>query len=141
MRLFFIDIPEVSKGLRRTYYKNLEVFAGSLDEETDKVVADTVYKYNSKKDEWVEKPFNRYEYRYVDLGAAQDQMPPLDKMKHNTIYTSLELAQAAKLILVEDMARTYEAALRELQEQFDRNVPNVSKPLQALKDQYPEYFI
>lgn len=139
MRVYFIDPPSVSNGLRRTYHKKLEVYSGELQK--DRVHADKIYKYLRGK--WVEKPFNGSESRWVrNQDSIYTTMPPINYMASSySVFTSLEMAQAAKMILIQRMAKQYEEELERLREALSKNVPDVEKPLQELKDQYPEYFI
>jgi hypothetical protein len=48
------------------------------------------------------------------------------------------MAQVAKIILIEDMKRTYEQELEDLRTRMVKNIPKTDKPLKELKDEYPE---
>ena len=143
MRIYWIDIPYASSGLRRTYRKNLEVFSGIPNEGT--LQADTICKYMPNKKCWVEKTTTNSKFSmYIGSGPiVHSSMPTIQSMRRYDalMFTTVELAQAAKLILVEVMAKAYQKELEDLQELFDRNVPKVGEPLKALKEDYPEYFI
>lgn len=141
MRGFFIDVPYVSSGLRRTYKKRLEVYEGDVDVvkgERITVKADTIHKYTKAKG-WVKKSYNGYEYR----SAIQmvHSLPSVNNIHDSTIYVTLELAQAAKLLKIKEMAVKYEAELKDLHNLFKRNVPDVTKAVEELGAEYPELFV
>ena len=146
MRVYFIDIPEVSSGLRRTYHKKLEVYSGELKECTNRygyvsniAYADTIYKYQAKKG-WVEKPYNS-KSKVVSDKNIHSTMPNISSIGSDTGFTSLELAQAAKMLLINDMREQYERQLVELKEMLARNVPDVSDAVNELKAEHPELFL
>jgi len=139
MRLYFIDVPYVSSGLKRTYHKKLEVFSGEYDKNAANysVVIDTIYKF--KKGEWVKSSYTQY--REFNMYIQTYIHSSMVTLQGNFAFTSPELAQAAKLMLIQKMGITYKKKLKELEELFSRNVPNIDKPLQLLKKDYPEYFV
>lgn len=141
MIVYTIEIPSVSSGLRRTYFKKLEVFKGTL--ENERFTADRVYRYNGVKNAWVDKEFNSTSAsKRIYNNHVYNSMPPLSYMRNGGIgFTTLELAQAAKLLLIEDMGRSYQKELDRLKDLFERNVPDVKAPLSTIKEEYPEYFL
>lgn len=133
MTLYFIKLPEVSSGLRKIINKKLEVFKGEVT--TDclgirRVLSDTVYRYNTKKDTWTEHTDTRELVRLYQFPAYGPY-----------VFDTLEKAQVAKLVAIQEMALTHQAELARLQELFKRNVPDVSKPLQTLRENHPEHFL
>jgi hypothetical protein len=143
MRVYWIDIPSVGKGLKRTYSKKLEVYSGILDSNgQNRINSDKSYRYTSKG--WKETP-NASGIMYIDgwerspeINVLQTTMPSINNMRRNLVYSSLEMAQAAKIILIEDMKRTYEQELEDLRTRMVKNIPKTDKPLKELKDEYPE---
>ena len=56
MKVYSIELPYVSNGLRKTYKKKLEIYSGTIkDHEKDNshIYADTLHEF--KKGVWVEK--------------------------------------------------------------------------------------
>jgi hypothetical protein len=143
MRVYWIDIPSVSKGLKRTYNKKLEVYSGILNSDgQNHINSDKIYRYTSKG--WKETPntsgirFIGGRERYLEINVPQTTIPSINNMRRNLIYSSLEMAQVAKIILIEDMKRTYEQELEDLRTRMVKNIPKTDKPLKELKDEYPE---
>ena len=146
MRIYWIDVPTVSSGLRRTYHKKLEVYSGVQEGSGGCTRSDTLYRI--LRGEWVDKkhstsefsmPFDYSTRKYNN--EIHKSMPQLSLMRRGCAYATLEMAQAAKMILIEDMKRKYEAELDNLRDMLKKNVPNIEKPLAVLKADYPEYFI
>lgn len=133
MTLYFIKFPEVSSGFRKVINKKLEVFKGEVTTDSlgiHQVLSDTVYRYNAKKDTWTEHTNTRELvrlYRFPTYGP--------------NVFDTLEKAQVAKLVAIQKMALMHQAELARLQELFKRNVPDVSKPLQTLRENHPEHFL
>jgi hypothetical protein len=140
MRVYFISAPFVSNGFRRTYNKQLEVYSGVIED--NKVRSDCIYKYNKKEKKWIRTEGGKTHALYDLSGVAiHTTMPPLHICRLETLFASAELAQAAKLILIDDMKILYEKQLVDLKRLFYKNVPDVSEPLEELNKKYPEYFI
>ena len=143
MRVYWIDVPYVSSGLKRTYQKRLEVHSGI--QEGNDIKTDTLHKILRGK--WVEKPSTEsapylHGYQGQQRSVPHVIMPALEEMrKTSSTYATLEMAQAAKMILLQDMTKKYELALDRLRELLRKNVPNIEAPLAVLKADYPEYFI
>lgn len=133
MTLYFIKFPEVSSGFRKIINKKLEVFKGEVTTDSlgiRQVLSDTVYRYNAKKDTWTEHTNTRELVRLY-------QFPTYGP----NVFDTLEKAQIAKLVAIQKMALMHQAELARLQELFKRNVPDVSKPLQTLRENHPEHFL
>ena len=146
MRIYWIDVPSVSSGLRRTYHKKLEVYSGVKGDEQGCTRSDTLYKILRGK--WTDKGHTKaeftmpYDYKTrTYINKVHTAMPTLSLMRQGCAYANLEMAQAAKMILLEDMKRTYERELDNLRDMLKRNVPDIKKPLAELKEAFPEYFI
>lgn len=146
MRIYWIDAPSVSSGLKRTYHKKLEVYSGTTSEDGKWADSDTLYRVLRGK--WCDKAHKGstfrlpYMYRQDKRNIeAHETMPTLQEMNAGCAYATLEMAQAAKMILIQHMTKTYEAELVRLRELLKKNVPDIEKPLAVLKEDYPEYFI
>lgn len=140
MKIYYIKATYTSKELRKVYFKQLEVFCGEVD--GNKAITTTKYKYNPKKEIWEEKTAKK-EYMYgVREERILKELPSLQVMKENLyVYATLELAQAAKLLLTQAIAHRYKEAIQKLKNTYEENVPDVQKPIEILSKTYPEYFI
>ena len=147
MNVYYIEYPEVSSGLRRTYYKKLEVFYGELlsprtnsysqEEYYTEFKASSMYSYNAKKNTWVQKPTNRTFTCRINTNKIFDTA----ETSRAGAYNNLEAACVSKILLIEHMAEEYKKALKELQELFTRNVPDVQQPLNQLLETHPDLFV
>jgi len=142
---FYIERPYTSSGLRRTYFKKLEVYYGEIKEierynRSYYTWARTisVFVYNNKKGCWIEKPTKKY----FSVSIPKNKLlETTSRRSEECFYTSLEAACVSKLLLIQRMGDVYKKELQELQELYDRNVPDVQKPLDALLDEHPDLFI
>ena len=148
MRAYWIDVPYVSSGLRRSYMKKLEVYSGEVAEDGYSVKPDKIYRFLRGK--WVDKGeflgacvYSNYNHQNRTKLAIKvhNVMPTIAVMKSGCVYSSLEMAQAAKMILIQEMERQYEVELDRIRELVKKNIPDINKPLAVLKEDYPEYFI
>lgn len=141
MRVYYIEKPYLSKGLKRSYKKKLEVFSGEVIEGKyyPTLAIDCVYKYNDKKKEWVKQSCGM-SIRYIE-NAHRTSLPSVSQISSHTTFATLELAQAAKLLAIEKMSQTYKENLRQIQELFERNVPDVKELISEMSNDYPEYFV
>ena len=147
MNVYYIEYPEVSAGLKRTYHKKLEVFYGafscprtnSYSQEEYYTVFKTasVYNYNTKKNTWVQKPTTQTFSCRININNIFDTA----ETSRVGVYSNLEAACVSKILLVEHMAEEYKKALKELQELFTRNVPDVQQPLNQLLETHPDLFV
>lgn len=137
MMIYCIERPYVSSGLRKTYKKNLEVFSGELINctgNTYKADLTTIHYWN--KDKWYEKPNKKPRAVTTKLENIKD-IPSLD----STNFSSLDAAKISKLLAIKNMEKAYIEELEALKALFERNVPDVSKPLEELRELYPEHFV
>jgi hypothetical protein len=147
MTYYLIECPYVSSGLKRTYYKKLEVLAGELTPSANSRNTYSTFKVTAvhtyKKGKWVEKSGTRAISRYVGTGSIHSDLnfTTNSYSQNDKVFTSLELAKAAKLLAIQNMGVVYSKELVRLQELFDRNVPDISVPLAELYTEYPEYFL
>jgi hypothetical protein len=139
MRHFLIQYLYVSSGLKRTYHKKLEVFGGVLN--GTNFIADTLHSY--KKGVWVEKPIKNPDICHVGPNEIRSDITGLEKNRWNSdlVFTSLDLAKAAKLITIQKLGVVYAEELVRLRELYDRNVPDIKAPLAEMYAEYPEYFV
>lgn len=138
MKLYFIDAPYTSSNLKRTYYKNLEFFAGDYDFSNTFIRPHTIYTY--KKGSWVSKP-QTGGGRYLTPTALYETLPDRSKINGHAFFTSPELAQTAKLLLLQELATDFSKTIADLQNTFNKSMPNIDKPLKNLQEKYPEYFL
>lgn len=140
MRVYFIKCPHVSSGLRKSYNKQLEVYSGEINKGW--VYPDKMYQFNNKKG-WVEKTPRLKEGRRIHSRneTPVEMLPKLVEMHEDTLYATLDLAATAKFLLIQRMTKAYEDEIEELRKLFKKNVPNVDKPLEKIREDYPEYFI
>lgn len=115
MRVYYIEKPYMSKGLKRSYKKKLEVFSGEVIEGPyyAQIKVDSIYKYHNKKKEWIKSPYNTT-VRYVE-NALKTSLPSISHIGSYTTFATLELAKAAKLLAIEKMAQEYKEKLKEIQ--------------------------
>lgn len=141
LKVFLIEHPCVSAGLKRTYFKKLEVFEGTATERGGGMyVLDSVqfcYKYTPKKG-WVKRPHTRFP---GNITRSHLNLFSTANTSHVGFYTTLEAAQVSKLLLVRRMEEEYRKAIKELEDTFARNVPAYKEPLNQLLDQHPDLFI
>ena len=151
MIVFYIQYPYVSAGLRRTYNKKLEVFEIEVEKITrnspqgeqvyyQHIETHWVHAYNNKKAQWIKKPSKKHFYMNI-LEECLTSTADITGTTQDHLYTTLEAAIAAKLMLIQRMAITYKKELVTIQELLDRNVPDVQKPLDILLDEHPDLFI
>jgi hypothetical protein len=147
MNVYYIDRPSVSNGLKRTYHKKLEVYYGALENLVARAYnntqiyisfrANSVYIYNQKKNIWVQKKSTKF----LSIHLPVDRIFETAEVNKPGVYTTLEAACVAKLILIERMAEEYKKELKKLQETFKRNVPNVEQPFNQLLETHPDLFV
>lgn len=147
MSVFYIQRPEASSGLKRTYHKKLEVFYGEMGaaitnsytghNRVNSFYATSVYRYNGKTKSWIEKP---HVETFFGTYQAENVFSTPETRKIG-FYTTLEAACLAKLLLIQEMEKKYKKALNDLEALFKRNVPDINKPLDQLLDKHPDLFI
>jgi hypothetical protein len=136
-RLYYIKTPHVSSGLKTTYNKQLEVFSGYLEGKF--CHADKIFLY--KKGEWVEKPSNKSDKFFI-MYSDLECLKQIGQYGGTILFfDSLDLAIAAKLLLIQKMESVYMKEIKKITETFKRNVPDVEKPLEEMKLKIPEFFI
>lgn len=144
MKVFYIDKPYVSSGLKRTYHKKLEVFEGEAEVYDTNVpgkwlsIKQVVYVYTYRKSKgWVRKNNTTRIHHYFQTKDIATNVSMSDK----AVYTTFEAAAASKLLLIQRMSREYEANIKKLQELYNRNVPATQHLLDEFLEEYPDIFI
>jgi hypothetical protein len=141
MRLYSVNRPYTSTNLKRIYNKKLEVFSGELepsDRDYSSMVIDTVYVYSRNK--WVEKPLNKKRELMVRVNLINDNMD-ISYSNNQLVFTTLELAKASKLLVTQQLDIKIKKELDDIRAALESSLPNVSKPLAKMYEEYPEYFV
>ncbi len=143
--VFVIDRPYVSEGLRRTYFKKLEVYECTAKAETAWwgeeiriVKTNFLHSYTPKKG-WIKRARKQGPRDFTQV--HKDRVVSTVNTHDRVFYTTLEAAQISKLLLIKQMEEKYLKALQELQDMFKRNVPDYKTPMSDLLNQYPELFL
>jgi hypothetical protein len=144
MKGYFTKAPYVSANFKKTYCKQLEIYEGEITKSEKygkpcmSVTSDTIHTYG--KNGWVAKPYCNWSVNSYN-SLPETSIPDMRKISDNTIFTSLELAKAAKILKIQDLGVQYTKALKNLQDTFYKNVPDVSAPADELRKDHPEFFI
>lgn len=147
MILYLIKQPSISSGLRRSYNKQLEVLecctnVNTSDENVmylDKVIA--IHKYHAGKKQWIRKPSSKSIQARCIRQHIHTTTCTTPLYTEYVMFTTVEAAQASKLILIEQLKNTYEKEIERLQTLFKRNVPNIDEPMNQLLETHPDLFI
>jgi hypothetical protein len=140
MRLYSVNRPYTSTNLNRIYNKKLEVFSGELHNRKgsyDYVLLDTVYRYS--RDKWVEKPLAKTTKVMVRVNLVSSTVDT--SYNNQLIFTTLELAKAVKLLVTQQLAVKVKKELEDMELAFNSSLPDVSKPIAKMCEEYPEYFV
>jgi len=150
MRVFVIERPYMSSGLKRTYHKKLEVFECTAVESKatrDRPFAggwridsiECLHTYHPKKG-WVKKLYTKSSPTNSSTTKYSTICPTADT-NSSVFYSTLEAAQVSKLLLIKRMENEYKTAIKELEGTFARNIPAYKDPLNQLLDQHPDLFL
>jgi hypothetical protein len=138
--VYAIRRPQISKALKRTFYKDLEVFKGICKEPTstkpyrcDELFYHEEGEYKTKKC----IQLSLYKPQHI-----HSEIPDFSTLNAEYLFFhDLEMAFLCKCLLVKELGKSYEAEIQKLQNTFKRNVPDVSEHLDRFKKEMPELFI
>ena len=139
MKLYLIKAPSISKSLKRTYNKQLEVY-----EYDDAAASDRIMTIHKKQ------VFKNGEFELTVCSESfqgtknVEVLTNLDFSTRNCdymVFNSLELALAGKIKLLNILKERFHVKIKDLQDTLDRNFPETEKALAKIKDSNPEIFI
>ena len=148
MKVFLIERPYVSSGLKRTYHKKLEVFeCMAVKSDASKYAREGYYvdsiqylhAYHQKKG-WVKKPYTKSSVNSSIMTRYSTIFPTTDTNR-SVLYSTLEAAQVSKLLQIKNMENEYKKVIKELEDTFARNIPAYKEPLNHLLEQHPNLFL
>jgi hypothetical protein len=139
MTLYVIEAPYMSKNFKRSFNKKLEVFCGEIENTSSRrpqLKAHTLFEY--KKGKWVQKTTSKtFEIHPHTIFDSLD----FRRLSGEIAFKSLELAQIAKIKLVDTMMVEFEDEIQKIRDSFERNVPKTKQPMAEMKDKFPELFL
>lgn len=141
MKVYAIKVPYVSNGLQRSYNKQLEVYEYDFPSEHERMSIQPVCRHHYKRGTWVTDKRTRNGPNLYSNSAIQNDIVAKSHSTSHLAFYDIEMAKASKFLLLDNMAEEYRRALVNLQELFERNVPDVSDEVQKVKEQFPEFFI
>lgn len=144
--IYGIKVPYISKGLKRTYNKQLEVHKYLLNTNSDsnhmynqvstvkfkhlsnftesKTGCDVIYKRSLK----------------INNTVVSDNSNSYD-VSNMIYFDSLNSAYISKLLLIKNMKNQYEAELEDLRNTMNKNIPKLDAHLEEATEEYPELFV
>lgn len=150
-KVYIVNYPYLSNGLKRSYNKQLHVYECELEPGQEFGVSErfmletsVLWKYNMKSQTW-ESTNSGPKSKFMCY-SNQKILKTLDLSVHHSrsgfaVYEDLEMAQAKIILSVHNLRKQYEAAIREIQSTCNRNVPDLTKDVEAVKQKYCEFFI
>lgn len=151
--LYGIKCPEISKGLKRTYHKNMEILEFRYDfyetrfaKAAYKYKQTHIHKFKNGKFERTKTSSAAF-HLYADSKILSEPVQRLYDSrrtgKHNEllVFDSFELAYISKTYLIKDMKNEYEHELEKLRTLMIKNVPDIEQHIKMIKETYPEYMI
>lgn len=145
MKAYLIHVPYTSQNLRVTYRKKMEVFECECSKnvarnryQVDKIISLHVTQ-TPKLDDWdVRSPCEFHDRQFTTLLSSLSDIP-----RHGKVFafTTLELAKAAKMMLIDNMNSEYAKEIEHIEETRKRNVPDVSAVLDDIYQRFPEHFV
>jgi len=132
--IFFIKRPYVSNGLRRTYFKNIEIME-IKPIETNRYEIFQVHKY--LKSGWKVKKTKEFMRSSAKIRNSLD----LTHTSEDMFFETFELAYIAKILLIERLKKEYVKELESLRSMMERNCPDVEANMKEIQEKYPEFLI
>lgn len=142
MKVYGIAVPYINTSLSIAYNKQLEVIVLDYDDISKRY--SYVHMLVYKKGMWVQslKQDKRFEMYYTNNTKVYSDLSQCLKYNHGILLCdSLELAQAAKLLLVRRVQEDFEKAVEKLRNKINKNIPDTNDAIQKMKEINPEIFI
>jgi len=137
-KFYGITAPHVSRGLKRTYNKHLEVYEFII---TDDLKVEKGVVYEVKNGKIIEKSSGHAKFSTLH-GRTIISEGILHKLVGEKIFfISKDYAFITKLILLEKMKNNYIKELARLNELMNKNCPETESILDDYKNKLPELFI
>jgi hypothetical protein len=132
--VFFIKRPYVSNGLRRTFFKKIEIMeAKPLD--SNKYEIFQIHNY--LKSGWKVKQTKKFISSRDNIRNSLD----FKNTREDMCFETFELAYIAKVLLIERLKKEYVKELESLRAMMERNCPDVAANMKEIQEKYPEHLI
>ncbi len=144
MPIYAIKVPSVSKGLKKSYNKQLEVHEIEFEQTSHNhnvgyATGIKCWEYDLKgSKEWQEVK-RRFGER-VNLNLIQKDIIT-SSFDNVVLFDNLENAQVSKILLVNKIRKHYEDEIEKIRKLYKSNVPDLNDEIEVLKQKYPEKFI
>lgn len=129
--MYLIQKAYISAGLKRTYYKNLEVFEGTVDQ-TGHFNATAKHSINPKTGACSTRPCTkRISHSRKRFSSITTSIPKQGLVYEGCLFfEDLDLAFLVKTLSIEALKKEYVQELERLKQTMEQNCPDISTVLE-----------
>lgn len=143
MTCYAIKMPYLSKGLKKSYNKQIIVYEGGVEKVNNhyNTFRANACKELSKKG-WKDK--NCYYNEHFTDNSYFTSLPTYTKLFNRRgilVFPSFDMAAKCKYLALDSLTKEYEKKLDELRELCRKNIPDVTEEVSKIREEHPEMFI